>query len=61
MQVCILIKLEFCKAINQLRYKIFNNMMHENSWGWGMGYGMWVIPVAIVLIVIFTLRYKRKK
>ncbi len=36
-------------------------MMHDNSWGWGMGYSMWIIPLAIVLIVVFALRYRRKK
>lgn len=35
--------------------------MHDNNWGWGMGYGMWIIPFAIILIVIFALRYRRKK
>lgn len=38
-------------------------MMHDNSWGmnWGMGYGMWIIPIALILIVLFALRYRRKK
>jgi len=36
-------------------------MMHDNSWGFGMGWGMWIIPLAVILIIVFLLRGKRKK
>jgi len=36
-------------------------MMHDSSWGFGMGWGMWIIPLAVILIIVFILRGKRKK
>lgn len=35
--------------------------MYDNSWGWGMGWGMWIIPLSIVLLVVYVLRYRGRK
>lgn len=36
-------------------------MMHDNMWNWGMGGGAWLIPFAFALIIVFAIRYRRKK
>ena len=32
-----------------------------NNHYWGMGWGMWIIPIAIILIIVFFLRGRRRK
>ena len=34
-------------------------MMNNNSWG--MGWGMWVIPLALIVIIVFMVRSKRRR
>ncbi len=36
-------------------------MMNDHSWGWGMGWSMWIIPLAVILIIVFLLRGKRRR
>jgi hypothetical protein len=36
-------------------------MMNDHSWGLGMGWGMWIIPLAVILIIVFFLKGKRRK
>ena len=36
-------------------------MMHNDSWGSGMNGGMWIIPIAVIFIVVFIWRGKRRK
>ncbi len=38
--------------------------MHDNSWSWGMGWGMWgmwIIPLAVILLLVYFIRGKRKR
>jgi len=36
-------------------------MIYDNSLGFGKGLGMWIIPLGIILVVVYALRYRRKK
>lgn len=43
------------------KFLIINKMMNNHSWGWGMGWGMWIIPIAVILLVVFFMRGRRRK
>jgi hypothetical protein len=36
-------------------------MIHGNFEGWEMGWGIWIVPLAVILLIFFLLRDKRKK
>ena len=29
--------------------------------GWGMGWGMWFIPILIIVIILYFMRFKKRK
>jgi hypothetical protein len=36
-------------------------MIHDNFFGGDMGWGIWIIPLAVILIIVFLLRGRRKR
>ncbi|REG77609.1 hypothetical protein C8N25_14023 [Algoriphagus antarcticus] len=36
-------------------------MMHDNTWNWGMGWGMWIVPLLVILVILYFVRFRRRK
>lgn len=36
-------------------------MMHDNVWNWGMGWEMWLVPLLVIVVILYFVRFKRRK
>jgi preprotein translocase subunit YajC len=35
--------------------------MHDNTWNFGMGWGMWIVPLLVIIVILYFVRFRRRK